>query len=354
MNAIVEYKNKTFLKSILNVEDKLLAPLVFNKYILKQIEEIQYILSRFSNSNLVKLWLLNEFEQNKLIINAKIEEVKHNKFIFNFNENETDLDTRLIKDNKLNKLCTGCYVINFYKQYYLGSTINFKNRFKSHTNHIENFLKDKKLSFTYEKFTYEKFQLNEIQAFYLLNDKNISNFEIKILYLNTNYLNKFISIYPDYKLNKGELILLKRINDFIVKFLEESLIHKFHPFLNQAENVWFKHFEWNDEFLDYNSRNNKIFECFKNKKYQIFISTELSKREDLYDIFLNKYFFKIYKYQSEILISKGNLQDICYNYNLKYYEVLANLNKFHPYEDTILKNPLKIVEVNPIEQATIE
>jgi GIY-YIG catalytic domain len=340
MNALVEYKNKTFLKSILNVEDKLLAPLVFNKYILKQIEEIQYILSRFSNSNLVKLWLLNEFEHERIIINAKVGKNINNKFIFNFNENETGLDTRLLKDNKLNLLYTGCYIINFNKQYYIGSTTNFKNRFRSHTSNIGEYLKRKTINFLYENY-----KLNEIQRFYLLNEKNVLNFEIKILYLNTNYLNKFRFIYPDYKLSKGELILLKRINDFVVKFLEESLLRKFHPFLNMAENVIFKHFEWNDEFLDYNSRNNKVFKYYKTKKLHIFIITKSNEREDFYNFILNKYYSETCEYRSKVLIFKGSLQDICYAYNLKYYEVLVNLNKFHHYESSILKNPLKIVEI---------
>jgi hypothetical protein len=168
---------------------------------------------------------------------------------------------------------------------------------------------------------------------------------MKIVYLNTNYLNKFKSIYPDYKLSKGELILLKRIIDFIIRFLEQSLLHNFHPFLNMAEKAIFKHFEWNDKFLDHHNRNNEIFKYYKRNKYEIFLMTEFSKHEYYYDLLLNKYFSKICKNEYEVSISKGSLLHICYGYNLRYYEVLANLNKFHHYKSTILKNPLKIVEV---------
>lgn len=345
--SLIPYKNKIFLNPILSVENKLLAPLIYNKYIFKQIENIQYILSRFSNSNLVKLWLFDRLEQDKIIINAKIDEDSlPYKIIFMFNEYN-----QILKYDKLNKLYGGCYILDINKQYYIGSTSNFNYRFKSHSKHVEDFMyyKSENSSSTasLSGSRYKNIQLNEIQKFFLLKDEKISNFNANILYLNINYLNLFKFIYPNYKLNKGELILLKIITDFINKFLEQSLLHKFHPFLNMADYAIFKHFEWNDEFLDYNSRNNNVFECFKNKKYEIFIITELNKEEYNYDLLLNKYYFHTYKCQSKVAISNGYLQDICYKYNLKYYEVIANLNKFHHYESTILKNPLKIVEQTP-------
>jgi hypothetical protein len=71
---LVGYKNKIFLKPILNVKNELLAPIIYNKYFLKEIEDIQYILSRFSNSNFVKLWLFSKLEEDKIIINGKINE----------------------------------------------------------------------------------------------------------------------------------------------------------------------------------------------------------------------------------------------------------------------------------------
>lgn len=54
--ALVEYKNKIFLKPILNCENELLAPIVYNENVLDFMEYIQFILSKLPESSLVKLW----------------------------------------------------------------------------------------------------------------------------------------------------------------------------------------------------------------------------------------------------------------------------------------------------------
>jgi hypothetical protein len=76
-----ELRDSPLLGPILKVEDKLLAPLVFTKYILYEIEEIQYILSRFNNLNLVKAWLINYIEEDKVTINGKIRENSKDKYM---------------------------------------------------------------------------------------------------------------------------------------------------------------------------------------------------------------------------------------------------------------------------------
>lgn len=416
--ALVEYKNKKFLKPILNVEDNLLAPMEYDNYILNEIEDIQFILSRFSDSNFVKLWLFNELEHDKIIINAKINEranevlnkiknfvgdtfvekvirpnIRYRYFnkiekdnlsskpIFEFSESKTNLDTRLLVNNKLNKLFAGCYIITFNNKfyYYVGSTTNLKNRINTHNLNIKEYIKalgikDYKAIRENSLNDMLKFYLNSIILEPVSSNSKIENsldiqklstlgLQIKILYLSTNYLNLFKSIYSDYKLDKGEYLLLSKITDFLVKLLESSLIRKFQPKLNIENKVFFKHLEWNDEFLDISKRYNKVPESLKTafiKKYKIYISITVEKTINLDNLrnsplsnkvpqyFLNDYgdFPSLtYDERLEYLIYVSTLQDICSNYNLRYYEVLINLNRFHHYKGTILKNPLKIVEV---------
>lgn len=384
--SLIPYKNKIFLKPILNTEKKLLAPITYrNSSILNEIDKIQFILSKIPDSNFMKLWLSNKLEEDKIIINAKInegtyellkriKEIKkekissesieidselsfsiinkryfnkierdnlNSKFIFDFNENETELDTKILKDNKINKLYAGCYVIIFNNKlyYYIGSSTNLKERIRTHTNNILNYIKG------------NNNDLNEMLKFYLTSlhkqgcEKDDFNFSIKIIYMNTHYLNLFKYIYPDYKLSKGEFIILSKITDFLIKILEKSLIFKFKPLLNIEKNVVFKHFEWNDEFLDFYSKNNKIAEYLKAKRYEIFIKIEKKKYSYYYILFLNKFLKVRYDKELEVSICISTLQDICSSYNLRYYEVLYNLNQYHHYKETILKNPLKIVEV---------
>lgn len=91
-----------------------------------------------------------------------------------------------------------------------------------------------------------------------------------------------ISKYPNYKLNKAELILLNKIIDFITKILELSLILKFEPKLNTHKVVVFKHFQWKDDY--FNIYSNKLFDYLKVPKYEIFgLNTEYRIIEDLFN-----------------------------------------------------------------------
>src|ERR1700722_318037 len=243
--ALVNYLNKVFLKPILNIEDKLLTPIIYNENILNQIQNIQYMFSRFPSNNLVKFWLKLELYK-KIIINGKVSKFKNellreiieietinkkietvqlrdenifsspssflsnpynpiksypktykSKSIFRFNKMEKGLTKNLLNNKRyLHYAC--CYIITFYNKfyYYIGSTINIKNRFKTHTNNINNYCNNKSSN-----------SLSELFKFFLLScmeKGSPPNFDINIIYLSTNYLNKFINTYPNYKLNKGE------------------------------------------------------------------------------------------------------------------------------------------------------
>jgi len=420
MNALNHYKNKIFLKPIQNVRKELLATILYNRYTLREIEDIQYILSRFSDSNFVKLWLINKLEQDKIIINAKINEgtgelfykIKNIKTviidqilmediidvylppvtiyqhfniieeddlkckpIFEINDSWSDLLT--LNNYKLNELTCGCYIITFKNKlyYYIGSSIDIRRRISSHVHNFYKYnqaLKDKNDKDIRSSKLNEmiKFYLNSIILFYgsvdsLVQRSNLKfisveeqiiyelGFNINILYLNTNYLNLFKRIYPDYNLCKGEIILLTKITDFITRTLEYSLIKKFDPKLNLAYQPVYKYFQWNDEFLDNYSRNKILTGYSNNKKYAIYMCFDKTEYPDfllwnskdlkyLYDDFPLEI---IYEYD-EKLIYVSTLQNICSTYNLRQYEILGNLNQYHNYKETLLKNPLKIVEVN--------
>lgn len=235
--------DKKLLSPILNSKGKLLAPIRINTYIFKEIYDIAYILSRFPNNNLVKQWILSILDEEKIIVNAKINknvsymldiisEIKkervlrecrrksgktllsyhylnrifEDKFpdlpIFKFNTNEESLDTKILKDDEINKLYTGCYIITFNNKlyYYIGSTCDLKERLKDHTYNIETYCKairEANMEEIIDNHLNETFK-------YFLESQRSWDFNFNILYISTNYLNKFKSIYQDYELNKAE------------------------------------------------------------------------------------------------------------------------------------------------------
>lgn len=270
------------------------------------------------------------------------------------------------------------YIITFNNKlyYYIGSTTNFKKRINKHNLNIKEYIK------ALENNDYKarkENSLNDMIKFYLDsillqritskskidysfdNQKlNALRLNIRILYLNTNYLNLFRSIYPKYKLDKGEKILLSKITEILIKWLESSLIYNFQPKLNIAEKALFKHIEWNDELLDISNRNDKIPEYLKttlDKKYKIYIVITTEKPFELDSIpndflsnkitqyFINNiedYLPLTYDDHEEKLIYVSTFQDISFKFNLREYEVLSNLNRYHQYKGTLLKNPLKL------------
>lgn len=235
--------DKKLLSPILNSKGKLLAPIKINTYIFNEIYDIAYILSRFPNNNFVKKWIFSILDEEKIIVNAKINnnisymldiicEIKkervlreckrksgltllsyhylnqifEDKFpdlpIFKFNTNEKSLDTKILKDDEINKLYTGCYIITFNNKlyYYIGSTCDLKERLKDHTFNIETYCKAIREANMEEIINN---RLNETFKYFLESSPR-KDFNFNILYISTNYLNKFKSIYQDYELNKAE------------------------------------------------------------------------------------------------------------------------------------------------------
>nr|YP_010697781.1 NADH dehydrogenase subunit 4 [Porodaedalea niemelaei]WCF76677.1 NADH dehydrogenase subunit 4 [Porodaedalea niemelaei] len=292
-----------FIRKIIQIEN-----------VKKEIEILQYNDRKLINKSYAVNCSYNPIKKDGEIVNSM------------FNEMEIGLTSKILTDKNYKNYCRTvacCYIITFENKYYyyIGSTANIKNRFKTHTLNINNYYVNNSTKGLSNFLKY--FLINEY------NGKKPTNFNINIVYLTTNYLNKFQEIYPNYKLSKGEWILLNKITDFIVKILEESLILHFHPKLNSAKKVVFKHFEWNDESLQIYSENGKASDYLKAKKYAIYLKCRDKSTLNIMN--------------EPIRIT--TLQDLCSRYRLNKEEVLSNLNYYHHYNGTIFRYPLKIVEI---------
>jgi len=393
--ALVDYiKITKLLKPILNVQDKLLAPIVHSEAVSNRLQFLQFVLSRVPDSNLVKIWLKMELEQDKIIIyatkNEKINELLReiinikieiknpniylakgyypikreyfgeNKELFAFDDAETRLNKILNKETNKNSLYAYCYIIIFDNKnyYYIGSTTQIKNRFKAHSENIKNYIEMKKegLNEFFERFLDTEINYLNKNSKNKKTQKNFLNFKLKPLYLSTNYLNKFKQIFPNYVLSKGEWLLLNMITDLIVKTLEESLIIKFQPKLNIAKKVVFKYFEWNDEFLKIYSKSEKTSEKFnRTEKYGIYLSNwekrisfleKIVKLKEENNQYPSHEIYEINLLREWQCRQILTLNKLCSRYNLKQREVLNNLNRYHHYNEATLRNPLKIVKIN--------
>ncbi len=269
---IVLYKNKDFLNPLLNIENKLLAPLVYDDNIYNRINDINLLLDSLPNSSLVKVWIRNEIERSKIIICAKnidkinpiinkridkakilaenrikdfflqfieLKENNLNNDLFKFNK--LRVDEILENENKKSPLYAGCYIITFSNKnyFYIGSTTNFKTRFKTHTKNINDYINIKNNS---PNKLFKWFLFLE-KSYYFMDKgelKDCIKYDFNIMYLSPNYLNQFKNTYSNYILNEKEEILLDLLTDFNIKFLEGSLITHFKPTLNIIEKIVFK------------------------------------------------------------------------------------------------------------------
>lgn len=130
-----------------------------------------------------------------------------------------------------------------------------------------------------------------------------------------NYLKKFISKYPDYKLSVGEYLILTYYTDLIGKIMEQSLISHYNPLLNGLKHVAVKNISLDDKDLSIPYTN-----TYKQKKVRYHLKTSNT---------------------SEGLSLKT--QQYLVRFNLDIEEVLANLGKMHYYKDSIGINPNLII-----------
>jgi hypothetical protein len=243
-----------------------------------------------------------------------------------------------------------CYAITFNNNlyYYIGSTTNITDRVKNHHTNLQKII-HKVTRDTLDPFINVNDIISTFLEHYILSEicRNI-NLEYKIspVYISTNYLKKFELLNPQYKLSKGEWILLTSITDLLVKILEQSLIVKFKPKLNTLNNVAIKHFVWHDRYLEeYSSGTSLYKEYTKTNKYLIkipnphykkdFIISLLGKRPNRKDseLYTNEY----------LIIGPRSEHQLCKQYNLDINEVLDNLNILHNYNGCTLKQPMIII-----------
>jgi hypothetical protein len=263
-----------------------------------------------------------------------------------------------------------CYAILFNNNlyYYIGSTTNIKDRVKNHHSNIQKII-HKVIwdGFYYNHDAKVHYNSNILEYFIaseILNGKINIDYTIIPVYFCTNYLKKFANLNPDYKLSKGEWILLTSITELIIKILEQSLIVMFKPKLNMVNNVTINHFDWNDNFLEEYSNERSLIA--QSKEYSMInkfliliphikkISTPhyyKTNRQKYMDLIVKEYnnYIDIKDISSKRKVyftKKGpySLYQISKRYNLNREEVLENLNKLHNYEECILlKQPIIII-----------
>ena len=145
-----------------------------------------------------------------------------------------------------------CYAIVFNNNlyYYIGSSTDIINRVKTHNSTIRDSIN--RIFMTNHKEKTKPFEVSILP--YFIPSEILENHElcykIQPIYISTNYLKKFEALYPQYRLSKGEWIILKYITDLIVKILEQSLIDKFKPKLNTIQKVGMRPWSWHDSYLD--------------------------------------------------------------------------------------------------------
>jgi hypothetical protein len=224
------------LYPILSVQDKLLSNLSYLKNCNKNIKILENMLSDLESTQhtLFKEFLSNILYNKPINITATytisndIKNIKYNNYL---------LTPSLIVKN-LTK--PGVYLIEFNNKqsYYIGSSINIKKRFLQH--------KKQKMVNIFKSFNH-KFDLN-----LTLTDKNLYYFfKFGSLYITIDYLKEFKYLYPNYKLSKGEWIILNKLTDLHVKILEQSLIYNYKPNLNKSQTVSYRFIEWRKEWLYY-------------------------------------------------------------------------------------------------------
>jgi len=237
------------------IEDKVDFDLLKNR--------MSYILSSTSVRNIVKSRHVNRVGFNvncKFIHLSKlVAYLGGNRFeLVDFNKEWNTVKThdyldsqqKLRLDSNFELYLAGCYVIIFDNIFYLyiGCTTNLVDRAKYHQNNIKKMIKN--LDFTNSHMTkhVRKTKLNQFIESEITSNGFLT-YKILPLYYCCNYLKKFKLLYPNYKLSKGEFILLSSITDLQLKTLEMSLINCFNPKLELKETK-IKPLVWHKSYLD--------------------------------------------------------------------------------------------------------
>lgn len=116
------------------------------------------------------------------------------------------------------------------KDCYIGSSIDISSRYKNH------------------KYNFKKSTTHF--ALYLRSNNGLNDFNFGMVYLTTNYFLKFTTLFPNYKLSKGEGFLLYSLTELHIKILEQTMITRLKPNLNGLNYVSFNNLEWRKEWLN--------------------------------------------------------------------------------------------------------
>lgn len=272
-----------------------------------------------------------------------------------------------------------CYVIAFKNNlyYYIGSTINIKDRVRDHylkiQRIIEKVTKDGFYNNRDVKTYYNSNKLEYYIASEIINHKINLEYTILPIYFCTNYLKNFEMLNPEYELSKGERLLLISITELIIRILEQSLILEFKPKLNILNKVGIRYFDWNNSYLEEyinpscrgkeensltdlspkavketNKINTPSKEYTNTVKCFIFIpqpkNSKMAKYWDI-DRLRGLNILGIEKSENVKYSRKGpkTLKHICEKYSLNINEVLENHNKLHNYKGCNLKQPIIII-----------
>lgn len=358
----------------------------------------------FNFKNVLLNSKLNKSQQYKL---NRLNQISIEK-VTNFNVGQKDLLNKITEDTLIGKcgrswksittyynvnksrgsysksfdILSCCYAIIFKNNlyYYIGSTANITDRVLDHHLKIQRIIGEVIRDGFFFNRDVETYYNSNILQYYIaseiLNHKINIEYTILPVYICTNYLKRFELLNPDYKLSKGERLLLLSITDLIIRILEQSLIVKFKPKLNILNKVAIRRIEWEDKYLrEYSTlphigerENSLITQTKQSKKlikYKVnkikskainsnsFILETLNKGKYLILIpHPNNISVVVNHLKDFNLINIGNvgktigpytLYQTCVRYNLKIYEVLDNLNKLHDYKGCILRQPMIIV-----------
>ena len=252
--AIISQDHKNIiLNPILLVEAHFSFKLCYNHLAIKSIDltsEMYSDLLKQNKFNLIKYYL--SIELSKPIITPSLKSTlnKEGKLVgVDIFQDAASLLPRLMeivtpaspitKDTEVEcKLLSGCYMYELDQKIYIGSSVNIQKR---HTTHI--YTSKKSPSSNFHKF------INDNQGF--------EKVSFSILYLTNNYYEKFISLYPNYKLSKGEKVLLKKLTNLQIRILEQSLItyllNNKTNLLNKQSIVSYQYLEWDKQWFFINT-----------------------------------------------------------------------------------------------------
>jgi hypothetical protein len=352
LSVYIDFKKLSILP-ILKLESKLLTPLIFTDSTnnsLLIVEKMLYQLYHTPHLFTVKNFILNNLSNNSIkitsnILNNKEEnKIKKNKLVkLNDIYFKDCFGNEKLVDENLNK--PGVYIYSFsvlknkIDCHYIGSSINIKNRLRSH-----------------KQSTYFSVYSEESKDFIKYNNLTDIDNEIKFkcgsIYITKDYLQEFKKLYPNYNLSKGEWLILSKITDLHYKILELSMIYNLDEFktekhfnsfseqsLNKDFKVAYRFSEWKKEWLFLYDKESEYRKATKVIVYMLVDNKSIIgfNIEDLVLEENKSYEFNFYN-------KAKTLATLCDRYygDMEFLFKIVNKNKY--YKIPLLRYPIRIVE----------